>query len=544
MVNILTTNIFLYHSTKNSTMKTLKLFVFFALLCSALSGYAQSYSFIKTVSEDIWRIVPAQNGTFYSITWTADCPEDLITISYFNEKGEILNTFQSPPYIGSIISVYGLATNNNHLILYLSDATINHLLYEFDTDGTLIWNNNMQFTNPTIKVNKIVPSPTGYYLLGTTNSMNNKDTGFATITKVSPLGKHQWTKKYGITPTSAASTRFNDMIYHNNSLIAVGRYYYLTPWVGQGQMRPTVSVLDTAGNLLQNYCYVVDSSAFNGFDYYEFMQISKTPNNRFYLIGNNGGNEHALFKMNSAYNIQWIKEKLSGKALAMCEGYNEDVFVAPANGYDNLVLRFDSTGVITGNHITKNPSSGFQLDYGQVVSIKKHDCGFLLINDDAMYAHVPKDFSYCLDSTKTSGIGNYYAVNNFYRRSISLVSSSVGTPNQFVITASYLPITKTAVTHGIVSYTCSNTMANESPIQDNLKVYPNPTKSMLYIELPQAYSHATITLYETTGRVALQQVSNDSGLYALEVGKLSAGVYVLQVQQNERVFTQKVQIME
>jgi hypothetical protein len=522
----------------------MKFFTFCSLLLLALSSQAQSYSFIKTLSEDIWRIVPAQNGTFYSITWTPDCPDDLITISFFNEKGEIQNTFQSPPYIGSLTSIDGVVNSNNHLVLYLGDGDINHLIYEFDANGNFIWNNSLQFTSPIIKFTKIITSPTGYYLLGNTYAATGTDSSFAVLTKLSMIGKHQWTKKYGVPRTSTASTHFNDILYHNNALICVGRYYYANQWAGQGPMRPTVSVLDTAGNLMQNYCYVVDSSAFFGFDYYEFVQISKTPNNHFYLVGNNGGNEHALFKMNSNYNIQWIRERLSGKSNAMCAGYNEDVFIVPDGPTDNFVQSFDSTGQVTGNHITKNPSSGFNLSYGKVVSIKQHDCGFLLINNDAMYAHVNKNFVYCLDSSKTSNIGNYYPVNNYYRRTISLFSAPLTNLNQYVITSGYGNISKTAVTHGIISYTCSSTMATTNPSQENLKVYPNPSNSVIYVELSQNYRNAKIALYEPTGKLVLSEVATETGLHSLDISKVSAGVYLLCVQQGEEIFTQKVQVVK
>ena len=525
-------------------MKTIRFFTFCSLLLLTVSSQAQSYSFIKTLSEDIWRIVPAQNGTFYSITWTPDCPDDLITISFFNEKGEIQNTFQSPPYLGSLTSIDGVTNDNNHLVLYLRDGDINHLVYEFSSNGTLIWNNNMQFTNPIIKFTKIIPSPTGYYLLGNTYRPTGSDSSFAVLTKLSMIGKHQWTKKYGVPRTSPASTNFNDILYHNNSLICVGGYYYANQWAGQAPMRPTVSVLDTAGNLIKNHCYIVDSSAFFGFDYYEFVQISKTPNNHFYLVGNNGGNEHALFKMDSNYNIDWIREKLSGRATAMCAGYKEDVFISPEGNFSNFVQNFDSTGQVIGNHITKNPSSGFNLSYGKVVSIKQHDCGFLLINNDAMYAHTNKNFVYCLDSSMTSGFGNYYAVNNYYRRNITLFSAPLTNLNQYVITSGYGNISKTAVTHGITAYTCSSTMATTNPSQENLKVYPNPSNSVIYVELSQNYRNANISLYEPTGKLVLSENATEMGLHTIDVSNLSGGIYLLHIQQDKEVFTQKIQVMK
>jgi len=59
--------------------------------------------------------------------------------------GDVLTTFKSPAYLASITSIDAITKPNNNLVLYLASGDINHLLYEFDSTGALIWNNNLQF---------------------------------------------------------------------------------------------------------------------------------------------------------------------------------------------------------------------------------------------------------------------------------------------------------------------------------------------------------------------------------------------------------------
>lgn len=523
-------------------MNAKKCFFLCCLFFFSFFGYAQSYSFVKTLDVDIWKIIPAQNGTFYTITWRPDCPEDLITLNYFNAQGDIVKSFQSPPYIGSLTSIDGVVNASNHIVIYLRDETLNHLVYEFDSNGNMIWNNGIQFTNPIIKYTKIILSPTGYYLLGNTVVAAGVDSTFAVITKLSNIGKHQWTKKYNTMPFASSETFFHDLLYLNHSLVCVGGYVSTNQWSGQPPYRPIVSVLDTAGNVQQSYCYTIDSSAFFGFDYYKFVQISKTPNGSFYLVGNNGGNEHALFKMNSNFQIQWIRERLSGRANAMCAGFEENVFIVPDGNFNNFVMSFDSTGQVKGNHITKNPSTGYDLSFGKVMSISQHDCGFLLKNNYAMYAHVTPRFEYSLDSTMSSGFGNYYPVNNFNRRTLPIYAKPLTQFNQYTLTTPYAAVTHTAITHAIVTYNCNNVTANEAETHLKVDVYPNPADTYLHIDLSAAIEEVQISLFDLNGKNVWSQKVKNQSLFSLDVVDFPSGLYVLHIQDEHHSSIQKIHI--
>lgn len=506
---------------------------------------AQSYSFVKSISENALHIVPAQNGSFYTVSWQPNCPNDYMQIRYFNKMGDVLNTFKSPAYLASITSIDAITKPNNNLVLYLASGDINHLLYEFDSTGALIWNNNLQFTSPITKYTKLVLSPTGFYLLGNTYASFTADSSKAIITKLSATGKYQWSKYYKMNSTNPSNTHFNDMIYDNNKLLCVGRYFYCNAVSGWPPFRPIVSVLDTAGNLQQSYYYMVDSTAIiGGFDEYEFMKLDKTPAGNFYLVGNRAGNEHTLFKMNSSFNISWIKEKLSGKSTAMCAGYNEDVFIVPDGEFDNFVLQFDSTGQVISNHITKNSTPGFNLAFGHLINIERSDCGFLVSNNETMLAHTNKSMAYCIDSTSTS-FGNYYAVNNYYRGNANLTTESVNTPNEYTMTSGYTVLSSTSTSLCNTTYTCGNTPNGTTAYHENeINIYPNPASSTIYIELPQNISAATLVMYDMHGKQVLQKDNVKTGIYTIHLSDYPTGFYVLRLSSNNNVWYKKISKIE
>ena len=93
-------------------------------------GFATEYSFVKSLTETINKIVPAQNGCFYSLSLQLDCPDDHVVVRYFNKQGDVQTTFTSPAFIGTLISLDGVVNANNNLVLYIKMNDINHIMYE------------------------------------------------------------------------------------------------------------------------------------------------------------------------------------------------------------------------------------------------------------------------------------------------------------------------------------------------------------------------------------------------------------------------------
>ncbi|MBP9190566.1 MAG: T9SS type A sorting domain-containing protein [Chitinophagales bacterium] len=88
------------------------------------------------------------------------------------------------------------------------------------------------------------------------------------------------------------------------------------------------------------------------------------------------------------------------------------------------------------------------------------------------------------------------------------------------------------------------TSVTESELENDFKLYPNPAKDFLYLDINSndCLSQPTsINVYNALGGLILQNIKTQCGLNAIEVNNLSPGIYYLQCNQNGQiVFSQKV----
>jgi hypothetical protein len=512
------------------------------VLLSAVVGttYAQEHCFVKMLGEPALRIIPAQHGSFYTISTQLDCPDDLVIIRHFSANGTTLKTFTSPPYIGAITSFDGVANSKNNLVLYVKLNEINHLVYEFDSTGAIIWNRNFQFTAPQVKFTKIKLAQYGYYLLGNMSSPAYMDSSRAVMAKLTPEGQMQWTKYYRMNSTLTAMTDFNDMMVDNNKLLIAGAYYYTSQYQGQGPYRPILATLDTSGNFQNGYYYMTDSSQFSGFEKYQFLSLHKTPKGGYYLGARNGGNEHAIFKLDASMNIQWVKRAPSGKYNAMCAGYDEDIMIVRDNSWGNLVLRYDSTGTVYSNHLTKGVNS--DLKYGLINTLVQHNCGFLLSSSNNMIARTNGQMQYCIDSTQTTMLPTYYAVTSHYRNAISISSGSITNFNQYLTSAQYTPSATMETTVCAGTYNCSGVVNSITDKTLSADIYPNPASGFISIRREGASASGEAMIYDMNGKVVVRQALK-SGEEKISVSALSPGIYLVKIVSQDRVLMRKVEVM-
>lgn len=508
--------------------------LFFVLPCSAIQ-----YSFIRELNERALKLLPAQNGNFYSISTQLNCPDDYVIVRYCNAQGDVQATFTSPALIGHITSLDAVVNSLNNIVVYVRMDHINHHLFELNSSGTLIRNNNIQFTNPVVKFEKLVLSPSGYYLVGNTPRSTWSDSAHAVITKLNTNCKVAWNKAYRIAGTMSASTNFLDALYENDQLLCVGHYYFNALYAGQAPFRPLICRMDSSGNPLLSYAYTVDSS-FVGFDEYEIVQVEKTPHGSYYMLGFNFGNEHALFKFRNNLDVQWIREGLSGKAWAMCAGFKEDVFIVPDYPHENFIQQLDSNGQALSNHITKYVA-GHDLSFGQIGCIEKDACGFLVSNDETMYAHTNQDMQYCLDSTHASP-GNYYAVNNVARRNIGLQTLPISSFNEYLMTTPFTPGNTSATTLCSTTYTCGSPLFTEQADIEGPLIYPNPANDFLQIRLPAMCNDATVALFTMQGKCLLNTSWTVGGWHGLPVDTYAPGIYSLRIRYGQQVFERRLVI--
>jgi len=77
---------------------------------------------------------------------------------------------------------------------------------------------------------------------------------------------------------------------------------------------------------------------------------------------------------------------------------------------------------------------------------------------------------------------------------------------------------------------------------EKLKVYPNPTSGNINIEIPEEINgNVTVDIYSLTGaKLNSQKISKDNG--KLDISNLNNGIYLLRMEHNGKIYSQKVKL--
>lgn len=523
----------------------LSLLCFFLFWVTSLPTLGQNNQWIRTIEEQAVLMVPGQHGTLYSLSWQTNCPDDYIVVRFYKPDGTVQHAYKSFVYLGLITTYKAFTNSSNHLVLYLRDNGTNHMLYEFDSSGVMIWNNNIQFTTPKIKYDEFIPGKDCFYLAGSDDVFSSVDTCYAYLTKLSLTGQHKWTKKYKLSGNVGSNIRFHDVFMKGDTLLAVGHFYKL-PFTGWQPYRPLITKLDTAGTVYSSSYYMVDSG-FVGFDDYSFQQIVPSTNGSFYLSGWNSGNEHAIFRLDAGLNVEWIQYWSSGRVKQLTAGYNDDVWMVQDYGYANYIFHLGSNGAVLPGHGTRNPVGGPNLAYGKAFSLQRHDCGFILSNDENLIWRTDTSMKSCLDSNYTD-FELYSAETDYDRRSVSLQAQSISPLGQYFTTATYNSITSTSTAWCAAPLTTCSGNSGPSGLtsihEELMQVFPNPASAYLQVHLPEEITESgQLNLFDFHGRVVQTWYPASGGYYQLQLESMPMGMYLL-VYQSEKHFAQRtVQIV-
>ena len=94
----------------------------------------------------------------------------------------------------------------------------------------------------------------------------------------------------------------------------------------------------------------------------------------------------------------------------------------------------------------------------------------------------------------------------------------------------------------LVPWTLTNVLANEEEQNQGLKVYPNPSKDFIYVEIP-ALTKGIISLKinDVNGRnIVESEVKAGQKVYPIDVQKLSQGTYFLNAEQGDKRLVKKI----
>lgn len=85
----------------------------------------------------------------------------------------------------------------------------------------------------------------------------------------------------------------------------------------------------------------------------------------------------------------------------------------------------------------------------------------------------------------------------------------------------------------------TNSLGLDTNSLSNVTVYPNPTKDILYINIPQAIGASKLKLYDIQGREVLETITNNT-TEVLNIGNLQSGVYMLSIENEANKTVKKV----
>src|SRR5690606_38663680 len=88
-----------------------------------------------------------------------------------------------------------------------------------------------------------------------------------------------------------------------------------------------------------------------------------------------------------------------------------------------------------------------------------------------------------------------------------------------------------------ITWTCYSVLSNDEFDMSSIKIYPNPVKNELHINLNTNFE-TTVEIYNVLGRKMLNQTIQNSEIISTE--NLSSGVYILKLTQGNQTMTKKL----
>ncbi len=104
------------------------------------------------------------------------------------------------------------------------------------------------------------------------------------------------------------------------------------------------------------------------------------------------------------------------------------------------------------------------------------------------------------------------------------------------------PVTTILGSHGIDSTLCFSFGINDTPAMDHFLMYPNPSSTVLNIQLPTTQTAKQIVAYDMQGRQVLRSDEVNTYPLQLDVSGLTKGVYIVRVVCSNSVFNARVVI--
>lgn len=181
----------------------------------------------------------------------------------------------------------------------------------------------------------------------------------------------------------------------------------------------------------------------------------------------------------------------------------------------------DTTSTAFKTKIGSLPNNSYAKTYYKLVTLNEssHQSSITLTYNNA-------DFTDNITSTSDL-TAQIYDAGNWIDLNISSVNT---TEKTFTVTHNFEPNT-------LIFLKNNATLSTKSFTNANLNVYPNPTSSILNIELKNGATIKETTIFNLVGQ---QVLKNTSGNTSINMSSLPKGLYILQTESNHGTFSKKI----
>lgn len=115
-----------------------------------------------------------------------------------------------------------------------------------------------------------------------------------------------------------------------------------------------------------------------------------------------------------------------------------------------------------------------------------------------------------------------------------------GDENTLKLRKSTLPFKKNDLCNAKGTYIPTTSLKDELLPESAVKIYPNPTRDELFIELLTSNNAQTkVTIFDLTGRIIHTEKSN-SEVLRINTPQFARGIYFVRVEQEGRFLTKKI----
>jgi hypothetical protein len=94
---------------------------------------------------------------------------------------------------------------------------------------------------------------------------------------------------------------------------------------------------------------------------------------------------------------------------------------------------------------------------------------------------------------------------------------------------------------GTIFIPCDTTFVQNTSLQKQLSVYPNPASGSFFVQLPASDDY-NLKLINMNGATVLDQQLTNTSFALVECGELSTGIYILQITQANQQWNQRINL--